>query len=550
QGQSYAGNSYKGNATSLRGNNTGWQARVVKCYKYQAEGHMARQCTQPKRPRNVAWFKEKAMLAEAYEAGQILDEEQLAFLADLGIPDAILMANISSNGFDVLSEVPHSDSYHNDMDNQSVHAMQDFEQTPVVDFSNNEIHSDNHIILYSQYLQETQLGSVQDINMHVQQDSIILSMIEQMSEPMINYVNNWEKVNQERNNETLTAELKRYKERVNTFEQRLNIDLSTPLGYQNLFNLKKAQRIKPTLYDGSVISKQHVASPMFDDDETLILEEVSRSKMLAKQNDPILKEKKVNTTPINYAELNRLSKDFGKCFVPQQELSDEQAFWLQTSHPNTNQSALSPFKIEAPRVLPKCMDLEAELLNKQSVYNNLSKEYFENNDLKAQLQSKDTTIYKLKEHIKSMRENVKEEKVKHEMGKIETINIELEHSVAKLISENDRLHKEIKHLKKIYEDQFDSIKKTRALSMEHDDSLIGQLNSKSMENADLKRQIQDKIDLEPLAPRLLNNREAYIDYLKHTQEHADILQGIVKQAKAKQPLDNALDFACKHAKRI
>ncbi|GJX96725.1 hypothetical protein Tco_0352523 [Tanacetum coccineum] len=31
----------------------------------QREGHMARQCTQPKRPRNAAWFKEKLMLAEA-----------------------------------------------------------------------------------------------------------------------------------------------------------------------------------------------------------------------------------------------------------------------------------------------------------------------------------------------------------------------------------------------------------------------------------------------------------------------------------------------------
>ncbi|GKF16223.1 hypothetical protein Tco_0061141, partial [Tanacetum coccineum] len=46
------------------------------------EGHMARQCTQPKRPRNASWFKEKAMLAEAQESGQILDEKQLAFLAD------------------------------------------------------------------------------------------------------------------------------------------------------------------------------------------------------------------------------------------------------------------------------------------------------------------------------------------------------------------------------------------------------------------------------------------------------------------------------------
>ncbi|GJX64304.1 retrovirus-related pol polyprotein from transposon TNT 1-94 [Tanacetum coccineum] len=65
QGQSYARTGYKGNATSSGGNNTGGWARVVKCYNCQGEGHMARQCTQLKRPRNAAWFKEKAVLAEA-----------------------------------------------------------------------------------------------------------------------------------------------------------------------------------------------------------------------------------------------------------------------------------------------------------------------------------------------------------------------------------------------------------------------------------------------------------------------------------------------------
>nr|GEU37974.1 hypothetical protein [Tanacetum cinerariifolium] len=55
----------------------------------------------------------------------------------------------------------------------------------------------------------------------------------------------------------------------------------------------------------------------------------------------------------NYVELNRLSEDFGKRFVPQQELSAEQAFWLQTSHPNIDQYDISPVKIEAPRELPK-----------------------------------------------------------------------------------------------------------------------------------------------------------------------------------------------------
>nr|GEV74653.1 hypothetical protein [Tanacetum cinerariifolium] len=59
-----------------------------------------------------------------------------------------------------------------------------------------------------------------------------------------------------------------------------------------------------------------------------------------------------------------------------------------------------------------------------------------------------------------------------------------------------------------------------------------------------------KLDLVPLAPKLLQNKEAHVDYHKYTKKQADILQGIVKQAKAKQPLDNALDFACKHAQRI
>ncbi|GJY35028.1 hypothetical protein Tco_0420406 [Tanacetum coccineum] len=131
----------------------------------QGEGHMARQCTQPKRSRNTAWYKDTAMLAEAHKAGQILDEEQLAFLGDLGVPDVVLMAKISNYGSDVISEVPHSETHLNDMENQSMHAMQNFEQTPAVDFTDNEIHSDSNIILYSQYLQETQQANVQDTNL-------------------------------------------------------------------------------------------------------------------------------------------------------------------------------------------------------------------------------------------------------------------------------------------------------------------------------------------------------------------------------------------------
>ncbi|GJR02521.1 hypothetical protein Tco_0525505 [Tanacetum coccineum] len=71
---------------------------------------------------------------------------------DISNAQAVLMANISNYGSDVVSEVPNSETYLNDIENQSVHAMQDFEQTPAVDVTDNEITSDSNIIPYSQYL--------------------------------------------------------------------------------------------------------------------------------------------------------------------------------------------------------------------------------------------------------------------------------------------------------------------------------------------------------------------------------------------------------------
>nr|GEZ69780.1 hypothetical protein [Tanacetum cinerariifolium] len=58
--------------------------------KFKEDNLRVIMCTYPKRPRIAAWFKEKLMLAEAQEAGQILDEEQLAFLADPGISEALV----------------------------------------------------------------------------------------------------------------------------------------------------------------------------------------------------------------------------------------------------------------------------------------------------------------------------------------------------------------------------------------------------------------------------------------------------------------------------
>ncbi|GJU44587.1 hypothetical protein Tco_1201853 [Tanacetum coccineum] len=146
------------------------------------------QCPKPKRKRDATWFRDKVLLVEAQEAGKVLNEEELAFIADPGVAEgptsqtvithnatyqaddldafdsdcdeistvqAILMANLSSYGSNVLFEVQHSEYTHNDMLNQSVQEMNYFEQTHIVNHPETEINSDSNIIPYSQYLLET-----------------------------------------------------------------------------------------------------------------------------------------------------------------------------------------------------------------------------------------------------------------------------------------------------------------------------------------------------------------------------------------------------------
>ncbi|GJV47225.1 hypothetical protein Tco_1437437 [Tanacetum coccineum] len=177
--------------------------------------------------------------------------------------------------------------------------------------------------------------------------------------------------------------------------------------------------------------------------------------------------------------------------------------------------------------------------------------YFEINDLKAQLQDKDTTICKLKDTIKSLRENTKEENVNHDKCELEPINKELENSVAKLLSENERLCNEINHVKQVFKDHFDLIKQTRVCHKEHSDSLINKLNLKSAKNEDLKAQIQDKVFvITSLKNDLLKLKgKEIVENVVHIPSSTTIAPGMFKLDLVPLPL-RELDFACKHATRI
>ncbi|GJR10549.1 hypothetical protein Tco_0793201 [Tanacetum coccineum] len=356
----------------------------------------------------------------AQASGQILHEEELAFLADPGIPEGqatqtvithnvayqaddldvydsdcdelntvkvALMANLSHYASDTLSEVYNHDNVNNNMINQVVQAMPSSEQSNVVNHSETEITSDNNIIPYSQYLIESQQPAINLDNKSV--------------------------------NDTLTAELKRYKEQVKVLNEGQNVDLKSKDNISNSCaqsveidllkqtlseHLKEKESLMQTItllknvfkkeesrnidreialekrikqidnivfkrdqseqtvhisavgtkaLCGYVIEKNN-AIVIPDSEETLLLAEESRSKMLLKQKDPIMLEKKVNTTPVDYAVLNQLYKDFETRFVPQTELSAEQAFWSQNSvnSPEPNLSS-RPTIVEVPKELPK-----------------------------------------------------------------------------------------------------------------------------------------------------------------------------------------------------
>ncbi|GJZ26983.1 reverse transcriptase domain-containing protein [Tanacetum coccineum] len=285
--------------------------------------HIARPYTQSKK---IQCLQQPMLLAQLQEAGIQLSKDQLAILADHGeridfgpsaftvttnalfqadrvkvydsdcddVPNAqpSFMSNISSYGSDVLTEVNNQDNMDNNMINQVVQAMPSSKQSSVVNHSETEITSDSNIIPYS------------------------------------HQVINCAKINLDNKsvNDTLTAELERYKEQVKVLKEGQNVDLKKrialekkikqldnlvfkrdqsaqtvhmltkpqffydhttkqALGFQNLFYLKKAQQLEPKLYDGNVI-KNTSAIVISDSEETLMLAEEEADSFLALEDDP------------------------------------------------------------------------------------------------------------------------------------------------------------------------------------------------------------------------------------------------------------------------
>ncbi|GJU72358.1 hypothetical protein Tco_1263763 [Tanacetum coccineum] len=168
------------------------------------------------------------------QATQIVITHNAAYQADdldaydsdcdeLNTAKVSLMANLSHYGSDALVKVHNHDNMNNNMINQVVQARTSSEQSNVVNHSETKITSDSNIIPYSQYVIELQLAAVQNSNSSSQQDALILSVIEQLKTQVVNCT----KINMDNKsgNDTLTAELERYREQVKVLKEGQNVDL-------------------------------------------------------------------------------------------------------------------------------------------------------------------------------------------------------------------------------------------------------------------------------------------------------------------------------------
>ncbi|GJV91615.1 retrovirus-related pol polyprotein from transposon TNT 1-94, partial [Tanacetum coccineum] len=546
---SFAAGTSKTYTPGASGSNSRKQRTVI-CYNCKGEGHMSRQCTKPKRKRDDSWFKEKVKHTDchiltnaAYQADDL--DAYDSDCDELNSAKVALMANLSHYGSDALAEVHNHDNMNNDVVNQAVQMMSSSQQSNVVNHSETEITSDSNIIPYSQYVIESQQATVQKSNSSAQQDDLILSVIEQLKTQVANCTTN-DNLENKSVNDTLTAELERYKEQVKVLKEGQNVDLRSKDNVSDTcaqsveIDLLKQTLLEHLKEKESLLQTVTLLKNDFKKEESRNIDrEIALEKQIKQLDNIVFKRDQSaqtvhmltkpqffydNTTKQalgfqNPFYLQKAQQSKPKLYVgdiivqtnpiviPDSEETlalAEETFWYQNSV-NSSEPTLSirPINVEVPKELPKVSmvntslkklkhhlaNFDVEIFQRENSVSNQSvpsfDQLFELNELKAQSQEKDTVIKKLKERIKSLSGQMDKDKIKQDFEEIKTINIELDHRVTKLIAENE-------HLKQTYKQLYDSIKPTRIRSKEQCDDLINQVNIKSAEISDLNASLQEK----------------------------------------------------------
>ncbi|GJV40553.1 hypothetical protein Tco_1418993 [Tanacetum coccineum] len=468
-------------------------------------------CTKPKRHRNSTWFKEKAMLTEIMESGMEIPTLAAFQTDDLDPFDsdydetpfasAVLIAKLSSYDSEVLLEVPIHDNYlDNHVIGQNVQEMQYSEQPVFNNETNIDITSDSNMISYEQYLKETKNAVVQDTSSSAQQDAMIMSMIKEMSKQVAK-CNEVDKVNKAVN-ESLTTELEKYKEQIKLFEERQNCDLN---------NREK--------YLDSQLREPHDALRVMDTEETLeMAEEISLvkdsfNKMRSHVNDF------QNVVTIRTKVTGQNNGSWGFEHIREAFDKDVKPFvkTLKEYFHMFDQGKLFEIKdkeliIENDRLLEHiiCQDVMSVVMHADVESKNVlpaNNNSLEHDNLEAEL-------------LKKENDRLIELIISQDLIENQCISLEIKMQQYKESFQNNQLRNnqtvpeflalfKINDLKAQLEVKNNSISKLK----DHIATLKGNCVSEDDKFANISRVVAPrmyKLDLEPLSPKLLRNREAHV----------------------------------------
>nr|GEX41510.1 retrovirus-related Pol polyprotein from transposon TNT 1-94 [Tanacetum cinerariifolium] len=174
--------------------------------------------------------------------------------------------------------------------------------------------------------------------------------------------------------------------------------------------------------------------------------------------------------------------------------------------------------------------------------------------MQASLQGKDNVIRQLKKQLSQLQVTRRDADSTFTVQTADSQITKLTEQLTNLQAQNDLFRAENDKIKQHYKKLYDSIKITRAKHIEKVTNLTTKnVNLQASINKDqVKPRVLARgkyaIDVKPIVPRLRNNRDAHLDYLRHLKESVETIRDIVEEAKVVRPLDRSIVSACRYIK--
>nr|GEZ47993.1 hypothetical protein [Tanacetum cinerariifolium] len=233
------------------------------------------------------------------------------------------------------------------------------------------------------------------------------------------------------------------------------------------------------------------------------------------------------------------------------EYLSKQVFYVATNS-ELNVARFTEMYVANTIVEARCLALEAELANLRNKSHHDNQEELINHFSK--LEGKDNAIRQLKKQLSESQATCRDTEFTVKVRITDSQLTKVTDPVTNLQAQNDHFRAENDKVKQHYKQLCDSIKITRAKHIEQVTKLTSEnvtlktSVSKAKVQPSVLTQTKHAVDVELIVPRLRNNWNAHLDYLRHLKESMETIRDIVKEAKVVRPLDRSILSACHYTK--